>query len=252
MNDRTELELELHAYVDGDLDDEGMARVEEYLRHHPEAARRVWEYLKQKDDIRRFASREVESDQAPAAYRLGKQLAKRLEPKPKIPGGRKRILALAFVFVAGWLGHSVYAPLASGPQFTSELVQAHWLSTSDPTEIPPLSPERVTKMFSRIGEAENLPNLRAFGFEPMGAQLLPSDEGLVLHIPYRRGDGSILSYFLLHRDQEAEVEPHLLKRDGVNVVYWQHDHARHALAGALPQDQISQLADTIDHPLQNF
>src|SRR5690606_20646785 len=150
----------LHAYVDGSLDDEGMARVEEYLRRNPDAARRVWDYLHQRDDIREFAARRIHDEPARATYRLGEKLARRLQPRK--PGTHKRLLAVAFVFFAGWVGHSVYVPFAHGPSFASELVQAHMLSTADPAEIPPLSQERLTRMFSRIGEWEQLPDLTAF------------------------------------------------------------------------------------------
>lgn len=246
MNDKTDFELKLHAYVDGNLDDDEMERVEAYLQDNPEAARRVWDYLHQKDEIRQFALKEALGDAAPAVYRLGKTLAKRLQPAKKPHG--KRVLAAAFVFFAGWLFHAIYAPLVGNPGFTDEVVQAHLLSSSDPTEVPPISPQRLSKLFARIGEMERLPDLRHFGFEPMGAQLLPSDEGVVLHIPYRADSGAVLSYFLLHRDSEAELTPHHLQRDGVTVVYWQHDFSRYAVAAPLPEEQMAQIASYIDSP----
>jgi len=246
MNDKTDFELKLHAYVDGNLDDDEMERVEAFLQDDPEAARRVWDYLHQKDDIRRFALKEVLSDAAPATYRLGKTLAKRLQPPRKQRG--KRVLAAAFVFVAGWLFHAIYAPLVSNPGFTEEVVQAHLMSSSHPSEVPPISPQRLSGLFARIGELERLPDLRHFGFEPIGAQLLPSDEGVVLHVPYRGASGAVISYFLLHREDEAEMTPHHLQQDGVSVVYWQHDFSRHAIAAPLPAKQMAQIASFIDNP----
>jgi anti-sigma factor RsiW len=246
MNDKTDFELKLHAYVDGNLDDEEMGRIEAYLQDNPDAAKRVWDYLHQKDDIRRFALKEVLGDAAPATYRLGKTLAKRLQPPRKQRG--KRMLAVAFVFFAGWLFHAIYAPLVSNPGYTEEVVQAHLMSSSDPTEVPPISPQRLSRLFARIGELERLPDLRSFGFEPMGAQLLPSDEGVVLHIPYRGESGAVISYFLLHREDEAEMTPHHLQQNGIHVVYWQHDHSRYALAAPLPEDQMTLIASFIDSP----
>lgn len=244
MNKEMDLELQLHAYVDGDLDESGMSRVEEYLRKNPEAALKIQDYLKQKDDIRSFAQREVGAGDAPDAYRLGKKLAKRLQPSPPIRG--KRTLAMAFLFLAGWLGHTLYLPLVKGPDFTDEVVQAHLFSSADPAEIPPLSPERISRLFARIGEMERLPDLRPLGFEPIGAQLLPSDEGMVLHVPYRNAKGIMVSYFLLHQPEQDEVAPHILHSNGITMVYWQHDYSRFALAAPLPDEQLSQIVDHLE------
>lgn len=244
MNMEMDLEMQLHAYVDGDLDEAAMLRVEDYLRKNPDAALKIQDYLKQKDDIRSFAQREVGADDAPDAYRLGKKLAKRLQPRPPVPG--KRSLAMAFLFVAGWLGHSLYLPWVKGPGFTDEVVQAHLFSSSDPTEVLPLSPERVSRLFARIGEMERLPDLRHLGFEPIGAQLLPSDEGMVLHVPYRNAKGMTVSYFLLHQLEEAEVAPHILHSNGITMVYWQHDYSRFALAAPLPDEQLTQIVDHLE------
>jgi anti-sigma factor RsiW len=240
----TNMDLELHAYVDGDLDEEAMARVEEYLRKHPDAALKIQAYLKQKDDIRGYAQRETVLDDSPNAYRLGKKLAEQLKPRPPRTG--KRNLAMAFLFVAGWMGHVLYEPLVNGPAFTNEVVQAHLLSSADPTEVPPLSPERISRLFARIGEMENLPDLRPLGFEPIGAQLLPSDEGMVLHVPYRDANGITVSYFLLHQPFEDEVEPHVLHNQGITVMYWQHAYSRHAVAAPLPDEKVEQIVHHLE------
>ena len=50
--DRPLLEDDLLAYVDGALDADMRARVEQYLDTHPEAARRVQGYLAPRDDLR--------------------------------------------------------------------------------------------------------------------------------------------------------------------------------------------------------
>jgi len=250
MSKEMDLELQLHAYVDGDLDEAAMVRVEEYLRKNPEAAVKIQAYLKQKDDIRSFAQREVDTDVAPEAYRLGKKLAQRLQPRPPIRG--KRTLAMAFLFVAGWLGHSLYLPLVNGPSFTDEVVQAHLFSSSDPSEVPPLSPERVTRLFARIGEMERLPDLRHLGFEPIGAQLLPSDDGMVLHVPYRNAKGLVVSYFLLHEPEEDEIAPHILHSNGIAMAYWQHEHSRFAVAAPLPDEQLSQIVDHLEESAIGF
>lgn len=244
MQQDIDLEFELHAYVDGDLDEDTMTRVEDYLRRNPGAAAKVRDYLEQKDALRRFAREEVASECAPDVYELGRKLAIRLQPDTWF--GWRRTTVMAALFLAGWLAHLAYVPLVEGPGFTNEIVQAHILTSTDLEEVPPLSNERISRLFGRIGEMERLPDLRQFGFEPVGAQLMPSDEGAVLHIPYRDNTGKIVSYFLLHDRDEAEVSRHILHKEGVTMVYWQHDHSRYALAAALKDEEISRIASFLD------
>jgi anti-sigma factor RsiW len=110
----------------------------------------------------------------------------------------------------------------------------------------PLTGDRVAKLFSRIGEAQRVPDLRRLGLEPVGAQLLPSDEGIVLHIPYRDAAGNTVSYFLLHENDEAEVPPHIVHREGVTMAYWQHQRSRYAVAAPVPDDELSRIAVSFD------
>ena len=244
MSEDPDLEFELHAYVDGDLDEENMARVERYLRDDPDAAARVSAYLRQKDVLRSLARSNSPREDSPQVSELTRRLARRLRPAGV--WGWQRGLFVAAMVAAGWIGHMIYQPLVDGPEFTAEAVQAHLLTSDDPSEVMPLSQERLTKLFSRIGTGDRLPNLGSFGFEPIGAELVPSDDGLLLHVPYRDSQGMTISYFLIYDQDVAEVPRHILHRDGVTFAYWQHDHERYAVAAPLSDDEVSRIATYLD------
>lgn len=231
------MELELHGYVDGTLDDEGMARIETYLTKNPEAAARVRDYLRQKEQIANFGRRIDAHETRSDINALERQLAGRFRRRSLLRW--QRLVATVILVAAGWIGHGLYAGLYAGPSFADEVIQAYWLTTSEPEEVMQLSPERVGRLFARIGEMEYLPDLSRFGYEPVGAQLLPSDAGAMLHVPYRNTSGSVLSYFLLHDDVEAEVPQHLIHKDGVSLAYWQHEHSRYAIAALLEDEELN-------------
>lgn len=239
MTEDLPLELELHSYVDGTLDDEAMARIEEYLTKHPEAAARVRDYLRQKAQIasfgRRVDAREMPGDLAA----LERQLVRRLKRRGLLRW--QRLAATVVLLTAGWVGHALFVSAVDGPSFADEVVQAYMLTATDPDEVMPLSPERLGRLFARIGEMEYLPDLSRFGYEPIGAQLLPSDVGAMVHVPYRSADGTVVSYFLLHDEAEAEVPRHILHKNGVSLVYWQHEHSRYAVAALLEDDELDTL-----------
>jgi anti-sigma factor RsiW len=244
MPEDLDLEFELHAYVDGDLDEDNMSRIERYLRTNAEAAARVRAYLRQKETLRSLAKAERTTAPSPEIENLTRRLARRLRPSGFF--GWQRTLFVAAMLAAGWTGHMVLAPLFEGPQFTQEAVQAHLLMTVEPGEVLPISQERMTKLFARVGATEKLPDLAPFGFEPIGAELVPSDDGILLHVPYRDKHGTTMSYFLVHDEEVAEIPRHILHREGVTLAYWQHENERYAVAAPLSDDEISRIAAYVD------
>ena len=244
MHEDLDLEIELHAYVDGDLDEDTMARVEEYLRGNAEAASRVRDYVRQKNTLRQLARSADLLAESPRIEELKRRLARRLRPGGL--WGWQRGLIVAAMFAAGWVGHMLMQPLLDGPGFTEEAVQAHLLTTVDPGEVRPISKERLDRLFTRVGLSRSLPDLAAFGFKPIGAELVPSDEGILLHVPYRNALGTTISYFLVHDHDVAEVPRHILHRDGVTLAYWQHQNERFAVAAPLTDDEVARIVTYVD------
>lgn len=240
MHKEMDLEFELHAYVDGDLDEDAMGRVEEYLARNPETALKIRSYLQQKDDLRVFARTRAADEEPAALHALGRKLARRLKPGSLFPWRRAMVMTL--LLATGWLAHVIYVPLTEDPEYTRELLQAHLMTAADPAEILPLSPERMDKLFARINEMERLPDFRHFGFEAIGAQLLPTGEGMLLHVPYHNSEGTVVSWFLLHDEQSAEQPLRVIRAQDVSILSWQHDHSRFAIAAALDDQRLSQLA----------
>lgn len=249
-NAMTEIERDLHAYVDGALDDAGMDRVEAYLRANPQAAAMVRGWLQQNDALRDAAQLAPAHRPAPELERLTDRLAGRLRGSKRAVWPRVAVFAVAFA--AGWFGHTVVAPLLTGPAYADEIVQAHLMTTASPEDLLPVSTERVNKLFMRIGENPRLPDLRSLGYEAVGAQLVPSAEGAVLHVTYRNAAGVTISYFLFHSPEEDEVPLHVLHRKGVSLAYWQHDHSRYAIAASLTDDQIERIASVIDSAVEKI
>jgi len=242
------LEFELHGYVDGALDEESMARVEQYLLENPAAAAKVRDYLEEKRHIRDYATEQASLKPSAAIQKLERELARRLRRPRFFRWPHAAVIGLAFA-TAGWLTLTTYPSFSSGPEFTDEILGAHALTSAYPSEVGPLSEERLTRLFSRIGEPARLPDLGGFGFEAVGAQLLASDEGPVLHILYRGNEGQTMSYFIYHDSKPDEVPFHMLHPKGLTMMYWQHDYSRYAVAGPLPDAQMETIARHLDSSL---
>jgi anti-sigma factor RsiW len=244
MNGDAPLDLDLNSYVDGALDDEAMAAVEKYLQTQPQAVAKVREYLQQKSHIRSFSRTPAATAPSAAIDELEKRLARRLKRRSLF--GWRRAVAVAFLLVAGWTGHSVYVTIVEGPAYTDEVIQAHLIASSSALEAVPLSPDAVARMFALIGEQARVPDLKALGLEPVAAKLVASDEGPVLQVAYRNAAGAFVSFFVLHDDRSDEMPQHMLHRHGITLVYWQHDHSRYAVAAPLSDEQVKQIANLVE------
>jgi anti-sigma factor RsiW len=237
--------LELHSYVDGALDDEGMAAIERYLEGEPQVAAKVRDYLQHKAHIRAYAENAAAVSPSRALDDLEKQLAKHLNPTKLWTWPRLGVLSA--LFAAGWIGHSLYAPLAADPAYTDEVIQAHLLAATVPIQLTPVSPEQLGNLFTRIGERQMVPDLSALGLQPAAAQLVPTDEGFALQLTYQGSNGDLVSYFVLHDDYgEDEVAPHSVQRDGITLVYWQHRRSRYAVAAPGAPDRLETIVRLIE------
>jgi anti-sigma factor RsiW len=244
MSEDTPLDLELNGYVDGVLDDETMAAVERYLKQRPEGAARVRDYLQQKAHIRSFAQDPAATTPSKAIDALGRQLGKRLRRRLFLFWPRVAVIAL--LFSAGWMAHSLYVPLFEGPRYTDEVIQAHILAAAVPGDQQQISADVVSRMLTLIGEHQPMPDLSTLGFRPVAAKLVPSGEGPVLHVTYRDIGGTVVSYFVLHDERRTELPRHVVHREGVNMIYWQHQQSRFAVAAPLTDEQLAHIADLID------
>lgn len=243
--DDTPMEFELHGYVDGVLDEEAMARVEQYLLENPDAAARVKEYLREKRHIRDFALEEIWPASSAAINKMEKRLEKRLK-RPRILRWPHAAVVAFVCAVSGWFGHTVYKEIIGQPEFADEFVVAHALTSSDPSEVGPVAQDRLARLYSRIGEPARLPDLSRFNLMPVGAQLLPSGEGPVLHILYRNPEGETLSYFLYHEKRPDKVPLHILHPSGMTMAYWQNDYSRHAVTAPMSDIEITDIALYLD------
>ncbi|WP_339860332.1 hypothetical protein [Paremcibacter congregatus] len=244
MTDRP-LEVELHSYVDGLLDEEAMNRVEEYLLENKVVASEVQKYLVDKRNIRKFVDMETGLQPSATVKRLEDQLARKLKRKRFTQWHYAAVLAMVMT-ASGWVGHDVYQSIYNGPWFTDEIAVAHNLTSLEPGETRPLSTETVQGLFSRIGEPAELPDLTEFGLAPSGARLVPSYEGLVLQVTYRGAHNESLSYFLLHDNKQEELPLRILHRPNVSVAYWQHAFSRYAIVSPMSDEKVRNIADYMD------
>jgi anti-sigma factor RsiW len=258
----------LSAWLDGEFEDDAVetARIEAWLREHPQDAARVRLWATDRDALRAQLAPLLD-EAVPAHQRdlvlgaaprwrwaqaamaaglllgggllgalLGAQWPARVAQDQAAPASAT--VTVAGDSSAGWvqraaLAHSVYVP---EPRHAVEVKAqeehlARWLTRR--IELP-------VKLF----------DLREFGFELVGGRLLPDGSGKSAQLMYQDAQGVRITVYLRKPDAPTEAAFRYERQADLGLFYWVESGAGYALVGALPREQLLAMAESIyrQHP----
>lgn len=245
-------ETDLHAYIDGGLDDERMRAIEAYLDEHPEEAERVRAYARQRLEIARYLDAEMRIKPL-RTERLARRLSQALTLRTARPW-LIRGLAACLLVSLGWGARDIgVSPLVAAlPVFANEASEAHETVAGldlPLSEVLRAEPMKLVNYLARHDQAD-LP-VRALSLDGLlvrGAQLVPWDEGTALQFVFEKADGGQrVTLFVAVPSKAAHLEPRPVTLKGVPMVYWQSGRLAFALSGDLPETVLSAYAAHIEH-----
>jgi anti-sigma factor RsiW len=243
-------ETDLQGYVDGQIDAMRRIAVEAWLQSHPDAAARVMQDLRQRDEIRAFLAEPAVP--AAATLVLGAQLDKRLRRR-RLVMGLRRGLAAAVLVGAGWLAHgqlggtlvdsvaAAHLPPGHGlPDFVEEAAEAHRIAIVGGLALSGLMPLEDP---DRLAAAAGPPPRLGEGFSLLGARRLATDDGEATQSVWLAPGGRHLTLFATARPAASGVVyPQAATQDGFNLVYWEAGRFAYALCGNLPLRTLLETA----------
>jgi anti-sigma factor RsiW len=239
-------DIDLQAYLDGQLDTAGRIEVEAYLQAHPEAAALVMEDLRLRDELRLFLA-EADWPAPPATIGLARQLTRALGWRSLGRRLRQGLVA-AMLIGAGWLAHAEFALFVDQvaaahpvPAFADEAAEAYQAvrlkldagSNPDPVLLP-LAAEHTGGLLP----VPTLPGTLRL----LGSDLVPWDGGTALLAVYADRHGGVVTLFAAEVDSFAVTAPEAAAVRGLPTVFWQHGPFAYALNGALPAADLLAIA----------
>lgn len=244
-------EMDLHAYVDGQLDADRRAQVEGYLASQPQAREQVRQWREQNQVLHRLYDG-VMNEAVPM------QLTAVLKPQPMMRSLAAGIACLACGLVAGWFAHGTLAPpqAASGPSaFARNALAAHVLFVAEkrhPVEVTVEQQAHLLAWLSkRLDAPIRAPNLQHQGFSLLGGRLLPGEEGPLAQLMYESAGGERLTLTVRHATgQQPESGFQLLEKNGNAVFYWIDQHYGYALSGSMTKSRMLEVAQAVHASLQ--
>jgi anti-sigma factor RsiW len=251
----------LSAWLDGELDGNPteLARVEAWLREHPQDAARARLWAADRDALR-----------ARLAPMLDEPLPEHLRAlvlgRAQAPTRRWLQAAMAAgLLLAGavigalagwqWRAHDAVERAAGiGGGWVQRAAFAHGVYVPEPrhaVEVKAQEEHLARWLTRRIDVPVKLFDLREQGFELVGGRLLPDGAGKSAQLMYQDAQGTRITVYLRKPDEGTDAAFRYEKQGELGLFYWVESGAGYALVGALPKEQLLALAQSIyrQHPV---
>lgn len=260
---------QLSAWVDGELDAAERARVDAWLRLHPEDAETVRRWTADRDALRAALAGEAAAEPVPAAlretvWRRGTATRGRGVQVAGVAAAAGLVGALLGALAGGgavWQWQQAQAPaaqrVAAAPAPDAGWVQraaaAHSVYVPEPrhaVEVAAQEEHLARWLTRRIEVPVTLFDLSAEGFRLVGGRLLPDGGGKSAQLMYQDGEGRRVTLYLRKPEPGSETAFRYEQQGELGLFYWVEPGAGFALVGALPRERLLALAQAVyrQHP----
>ncbi len=240
----------LHAFVDGQLDDTDMARVEAYLNDNPDRAHEVGDWAMQNASIRELFPEYDGSIDLPG---ISPEIMPAVANTNRAPW-RSIAAAVALLAVGlgvGWYGRGITSQNTEiqVAGLVQQAIAAHAVFAADanrPVELDTSQEALLIGWLSkRVGEQLAAPNLSANGFTLIGGRLLSVSEGPAAQFMYENDAGQRITLFAARSDN-SQMAAFQYKQDGpTGSFHWQDENLRYAVIGDLPRNELNKVANAV-------
>jgi len=250
MTDRPITEDDLHAYVDGRLDDARSAEVSIYLERHPDVANRLASYSAQRTALRSVFD-PVTEEPIPVSLNLNHMIAAKRQNR--VSALRLAAAAIVLLFAGGsggWYMHGMMTPPTEGVvALAREASDSFATYAADRIRPVELRAENMVELVDwateRMGQKPVLPDLSKSGYRLMGGRVVSTPHGAGLMLMYDNDHGTRL--VMLTRpmavDQTRTMTPH--SQGKVDGWSWASNGMGYSLVGSLPSEALHPVANEI-------
>jgi anti-sigma factor RsiW len=244
----SDIEPLLVAYVDGELDEAGIAEVERMLADN-EAARRSVQIYRETAALLRAACAE-------SVYAAGSMPFVAVPRPARIARWRRPLAVAAAVLLlligygAGWMT----APGADDDEFIDDVAEYHEVYSRETTHLAEVPAEQTDEIERWLGARLRRPivppDLRTEGLRFAGARLWISDGKPVADLLYTRADGLPVAFCIVHAADppmgNSGIE--VTSRGDLRVAFWQSQGYTFAVVGELSVERAREIAEQARRP----
>ncbi|MBP6902415.1 MAG: anti-sigma factor [Burkholderiaceae bacterium] len=268
-------DLQLSAWLDGELDPAAAAEVQAWLNDHPDDAARVRLWAADRDALRARLDPMVDE---PLPEALRQQV---LHGRPAMASAPRRLplaWAAGLLLAGGVLGGLIGAGVVwQWPAAEQVLAQRGWAAEAIPTSgwtrraavahavyVPErrhpvevsvaegdaaaqrAQEEHLVRWLSRrLDMPVMLYDLSRFGYALVGGRLLPDASGPSAQLMYQDGTGQRITIYLRKPEPGASMAFRYQREGELGLFYWIDEGFGCALVGRLPKDRLLALAEAV-------
>lgn len=247
MHPRPEDE-QLHAYVDGRLDDAQRREVERWLATHPDAAAVIEDW---KRDAARLRTLHAHPERWEANLALEpRRVRGRLHARRRARLGIAASLLMAFGIGGGlgWQARELRPARATLPMADAVAAYRQFVvADAPPMEFDASRSHDLQRWLQRhFGEAGRVPDLSAAGFRLAGGRLLSTEQGAAALLLYQDGSGARVGFYMR---PPGPLRGNGQRRDGdLLAQYWSRPEVSFAVVGKTGDEAVSRLPRLLGAP----
>jgi len=250
MSPRPITEDDLHGYVDRVLEPERQAEVADYMREHPDVAKRVAAFTGQRDLVR-TALAPIAEEPLPAELNLSRIIESRARRPSVVRWAMAAMLLLSIGGLGGW---AVRGALEVSPGGLVALAQEATASYNvyAPDRVRPVevrasdSAQLVQWVSDRLHRPVKVPDLTTSGYRLMGGRVVATSHGPAAMFMYDDDRSSrivVLTRPMSSADRDAPMTPR--SEGDVKGFAWADDGVGYSLVGQAAPESLRPIANEV-------
>ena len=229
-------DMEIDAYIDGELDVEGRFAVEDYLRRHPEKAAAVLG-----DMGRRSALQLLARGRQPVPAHLIEAARSLFSAAP----ARRRLWApLGGLAAAGMAALVLTVVIRTPPAYVDDALTSHRVALLRAAMDSQVEAPRFNAQEIRLATNIAVPAVPE-DWTVTDVQLFPTERGPALLMAVQTREGDRLSIFLQRRKNGAPEQPDAIREGAQSVAYWRRGDMSYALVGESEPGEMDARAEVL-------
>ncbi len=237
-------EQELHAWLDGQADEETSRRVECWLAENPQAAAEVEGWRQDARQLRLALQQHALPMETPEPVQLRRRV--RQQRQWRVAAACALVLTLSLGGWSGWKLKDVQIAQRQLPM--EDAVQAYKLfGTGSPANLDVVSAghgELASWVQRYFINGTLPPNLEQFGYRLLGARLMATNNGPAALVMYQNPHGIRVAWYI--RPVEPIRLPHGERRaSDLMAQYWSDNHYNYALVTPSDASEVDTMRQAI-------
>lgn len=250
-------ERDLHAYVDGLLDDHRARKVEEYLKRHPEKAAEVRDYIEYNKQLRKAYEHEADE---PVPQRLLSVLNRPVRNVWPVVGKAAAVVVLCALSAGGgWLGaynnNSAVSTVSAEDGMVRSFLHQVALNAEPAFNVAPVEKlelnagaqhtDPLNWLTQKVALEMQAPNLTQAGYTLEQRRLVTRGPQEFVELKYANSSGDAIKLYMKTRWDKEPPSIEFFRQGGKAIAHWQEGPLVYALTGALDQDNAAQIAELV-------